>query len=115
MGGEIRRASGRWVADGVDVPLTGRELEVLIVLAERAGDVVPRAELYRMVWGGAMPYRDRSVDVVVKRIRQKLAHAAPHVAYVHTRYGVGYRYSPQPRDPFPNRPSPDVSQGGQVE
>jgi DNA-binding response OmpR family regulator len=95
-------AEAQALADRFEVHLTAREVEVLGVLIARADRVVQRHDLYRAVWGGSMPYRDRSVDVIVKRIRQKLAEAAPCVAYLHTQYGVGYRYSPQARDATPS-------------
>jgi DNA-binding response OmpR family regulator len=71
--------------------LTPREFDVLEALARRAGRVVQRGELYDVVWGGAMPYRDRSVDVFVRKVRLKLAIARPGLEYIHTHYGFGYR------------------------
>jgi DNA-binding response OmpR family regulator len=43
-----------------------------------------------------MPYRDRSVDVWVKKLRGKLAEAAPQYRFVHTHYGFGYRLGAEP-------------------
>jgi DNA-binding response OmpR family regulator len=82
--------------DGVSVSLTPREMELLLVLAKRPGRVVQREEIYEEVWGGVMPYRDRSVDVWVKKLRGKLAAAAPEYQFVHTHYGFGYRLAAQP-------------------
>jgi DNA-binding response OmpR family regulator len=84
-------ARGEVEADGVRVSLTPREMEVLLVLAARPGRVVQRQEIYEAVWGGTMPYRDRSVDVWVKKLRRKLATATPRYRFVHTHYGFGYR------------------------
>jgi len=84
-------ALGEVEVDGTRVSLTPREMEVLLVLAARPGRVVQRQEIYEAVWGGAMPYRDRSVDVWVKKLRGKLAAAAPEYRFVHTHYGFGYR------------------------
>ena len=52
-----------------------------------------RAELYAVVWGE--PYRksDRSVDVYIARLRQKLGEAIPGRDYIHTHFGFGYRLS----------------------
>ena len=63
--------------DGERLALTVRELELLTALAERNGRIVSREELYRVVWGE--PYRktDRSVDVYVGKVRQKLERVAP--------------------------------------
>jgi DNA-binding response OmpR family regulator len=102
-------ADARLLAAAVGVHLTARELELLAVLMAREGKVVQRQELYQLVWGGQMPYRDRSVDVLVKRLRQKLAGARPDLEYLHTHYGIGYRFAPEPREAIPSRipPSPN--------
>jgi DNA-binding response OmpR family regulator len=86
-----RPARGEVEVDGVRIALTPREMEVLLVLAGRPGMVVRREEIYEAVWGGTMPYRDRSVDVWVKKLRGKLSAAAPRYQFVHTHYGFGYR------------------------
>jgi DNA-binding response OmpR family regulator len=89
-------ARGEVEADGASVALTRREMELLLVLAKRPGRVVQRQEIYEAVWGGVMPYRDRSVDVWVKKLRGKLATAAPDYLFVHTHYGFGYRLWAEP-------------------
>ncbi|HEX8853978.1 MAG TPA: winged helix-turn-helix domain-containing protein [Thermoleophilaceae bacterium] len=78
---------------GVRVPLTMREFETLLALAERPGRVVMRPEIYGRVWGGEMPRRDRSVDVFVRKVRLKLAVASPEWRYIHTHFGIGYRFT----------------------
>ena len=82
--------------DGRPVALTMRELALLIALARRAGRVVPREELYAVVW--QQPYRryERSVDVYVGKLRQKLEQAAPGWTYIHTHFGFGYRFNAEP-------------------
>ena len=87
----LRPSVGELEANGVTVSLTRREMELLLVLAKRPGKVVRRQDIYQAVWGGVMPYRDRSVDVWVKKLRDKLACAAPEYRFVHTHYGFGYR------------------------
>ena len=89
-------ARGEVEVDGVRVALTPREMEVLLVLAARPGRVVQRQEIYEAVWGGVMPYRDRSVDVWVKKLRRKLATVAPRYQFVHTHYAFGYRLWAEP-------------------
>jgi DNA-binding response OmpR family regulator len=91
---EIRPAERRVLAGGRPLAITAREFETLLALAQRRNRVVPRAELYALVWGGPMVYRDRSVDVCVRRVRAKLDDAAPGWAYIHTHFGVGYRFAP---------------------
>jgi DNA-binding response OmpR family regulator len=90
---EIRPDEIQALADGQRVGLTVREFQVLLVLAEREDRVVRRADIYEEVWGGEMKRRDRSVDVFVRKVRNKLAHAAPEWTYIHTHFGVGYRFA----------------------
>jgi len=74
------------------VGLTPREFEVLFALARAGGKPVQRNRLYREVWGYEMLAGDRSVDVFVRKVRQKLARAVPDRTYLQTHYGVGYRF-----------------------
>ena len=92
---EIRPAEYQVLADGRRVGLTVREFQTFMVLAERQDRVVTRPEIYTRVWGGQMTYRDRSVDVFVRKVRRKLAGCAPNWAYIHTHFGIGYRFSPE--------------------
>jgi DNA-binding response OmpR family regulator len=78
--------------DGRPVGLTPREFEVLHALARAQGKPVPRERVYREVWGYEMMRGDRSVDVFVRKVRQKLMAACPEVSFVQTHYGVGYRF-----------------------
>jgi DNA-binding response OmpR family regulator len=93
---EIRPDEIQALADGRRVGLTVREFQVLLVLASREDRVVRRADIYGRVWGGEMKHRDRSVDVFVRKVRNKLAQAAPGWAYIHTHFGVGYRFAATP-------------------
>ena len=52
--------------------LTRREFELLYLLAEERGQVLEREQIYQRVWGYAMAHGDRSVDVFVRKLRQKL-------------------------------------------
>ena len=75
--------------------LTVREFEVFLVLAQRPDRVVARRQIYDLVWSGPMPRRDRSVDVFVRKVRGKLDAAAPGWLFIHTHFGIGYRFSPE--------------------
>jgi len=72
------------------LPLTRRERGVLLALAEAAGETVPRQVIYRKVWGYSMVRGDRSVDVYVKRLRDKLDQAEVEFR-ICTTPGLGYR------------------------
>lgn len=109
---EIRPDEVQALADGRRVGLTVREFQVLCVLAQREDRVVRRADIYNQVWGGEMKHRDRSVDVFVRKVRNKLSQVAPHWSYIHTHFGVGYRFAPTPheKDLLPGHPAaPDLT------
>jgi len=93
---ELRPEGCQLLLAGRHVSLTRREFELLYVLAESMGRVLPRATIFARVWGGSMPVRDRSVDVFVRKLRGKLRRAEPGLAFIHTHFGVGYRFSPEP-------------------
>src|SRR5215213_3842009 len=78
------------------VDLTRREFELIQLLADAEGRVLEREEIYQRVWGYAMARGDRSVDVFVRKLRQKLEQASPHWRYIHTHFGVGYRFAAEP-------------------
>jgi DNA-binding response OmpR family regulator len=74
--------------------LTAREFEILQLLAQ-SDRVLRREEIYERIWGYAMSHGDRSVDVFVGKLRQKLRAASPGWSYIHTHFGVGYRFAPK--------------------
>jgi DNA-binding response OmpR family regulator len=96
--GEVEIRADRFQAyvDGASVDLTRREFELIELLAGAEGRVLEREEIYQRVWGYAMARGDRSVDVFVRKLRQKLEKASPEWRYIHTHFGVGYRFSPEP-------------------
>jgi len=65
------------------------------VLAEARGKVIEREEIYQRVWGYAMAHGDRSVDVFVRKLRRKLERLSAGWEYIHTHFGVGYRFEPE--------------------
>jgi DNA-binding response OmpR family regulator len=93
---EIRPEEHTALLDGVPLVLTVRELALLSELAAHADRVLTRDELYTAVWGGDMRPTDRSVDVYVSRLRSKLGAVAPECRFIHTHFGIGYRFSPRP-------------------
>ena len=83
---------------GTSLDLTRREFELIRLLAEAAGQVLQREEIYQRVWGYAMAHGDRSVDVFVRKLRQKLERSSPGWRYIHTHFGIGYRFAPESVD-----------------
>ena len=92
---EIREDELQVFVAGSRVGFTVREFEIFNVLAQRPDRVVRRAEIHGLVWGAAWVHRDRSVDVFVRKIRRKLSAVSPDWTYVHTHFGIGYRYHPE--------------------
>src|SRR6201994_150087 len=81
----LARANGRVLV------LSIRELRLLTELGRRADRIMPREELFRLVWGREMRAGDRSVDVYVRKLRVKLEQALPEWRFIHTHLGFGYR------------------------
>jgi DNA-binding response OmpR family regulator len=92
---EIRADQFQAFVRGRSVDLTRREFELLELLAQAEGKVLQREEIYQAVWGYAMAHGDRSVDVFVRKVRLKLETASPDWSYIHTHFGVGYRFQPE--------------------
>ena len=99
---EIRPSEYLVLAGGRTLTLSVRELSLLAALGRREGRIVPREELYETVWGAPMRTADRSVDVYVHKLRAKLAEALPEWRFIHTHFGFGYRFSPEPSQRFHN-------------
>ena len=93
---EVRPGEYLALAGGRALALSVRELHLLAALARREGRIVPREELYETVWGGPLRPHDRSVDVYVHKLRAKLAQALPTWRFIHTHFGFGYRFQPEP-------------------
>jgi DNA-binding response OmpR family regulator len=101
---QLRPEEYQALVDGRRIGLTMREFQVLHALAQHEDRVVRRAEIYRCVWGGEMKHRERAVDVFVRKIRNKLSAAAPGWTYIHTHFGIGYRFAPETLDGAPDPP-----------
>ena len=116
---EIRADQFQAFVGGQSLDLTRREFELVQLLAEARGQVLQREEIYQRVWGYAMAHGDRSVDVFVRKLRQKLESRSPGWTYIHTHFGIGYRFQPEPKDggddadarppedPAPETPAPE--------
>jgi len=98
LAGELEIRPDRFQAfvSGESLDLTRREFELLHLLAGTQGQVLERETIYQRVWGYAMAHGDRSVDVFIRKLRQKLEKRSPEWEYIHTHFGVGYRFDPEP-------------------
>jgi DNA-binding response OmpR family regulator len=93
---EIRPDQFQAFVGGESLDLTRREFELLHLLAEAQSQVLERETIYQRVWGYAMAHGDRSVDVFIRKLRQKLERRSAGWGYIHTHFGVGYRFDPEP-------------------
>jgi DNA-binding response OmpR family regulator len=100
MAGEVEIRSDQYQAfvGGQSIDLTRREFELIELLAASDGRVLEREFVYQQLWGYAMVRGDRSVDVFVRKLRQKLERASPSWRYIHTHFGIGYRFAAEPVD-----------------
>jgi two-component system alkaline phosphatase synthesis response regulator PhoP len=84
--------------EGQSAGLTPTEFRLLYALALDRGRVTTRDELLQRIWGRRETHRDRTVDVFVRRLRDKIDRVAPRHTFIQTRYGVGYRLEPLAKD-----------------
>jgi DNA-binding response OmpR family regulator len=98
VAGEVQVRPDRFQAfvGGRSLELTRREFELIQLLSAAEGRVLEREEIYSRLWGYAMVRGDRSVDVFVRKLRQKLEKASPQWRYIHTHFGIGYRFAAEP-------------------
>ena len=75
---------------GEEIELTHREFELLLYLAKHTGQVMTREHLLETVWGYDYFGDVRTVDVTVRRLREKIEDEPSHPNYIITRRGVGY-------------------------
>ncbi|HZK15321.1 MAG TPA: response regulator transcription factor [Solirubrobacterales bacterium] len=103
---EIRPDQFQAFIAGTGLDLTRREFELIQLFGENEGRVLERETIYQRVWGYAMAHGDRSVDVFVRKVRHKLERRSPGWAYIHTHFGVGYRFAPESTIPDPAAAAP---------
>jgi DNA-binding response OmpR family regulator len=100
---EIRPDQHVAIVNGHTLNLTRHEWGLLIALARRSGAVIGRQELAEQAWSRPLGSRDRSVDVYVRRLRQKLVDADPGWEFIHTHFAFGYRFGAERSQPFHTR------------
>ncbi len=83
--------------DGESAELTPTEFRLIYTLALEPGRVSTRDELLQKIWGRRETHRDRTVDVFVGRLREKIDRRASKHTFIQTRYGVGYKLEAVPK------------------
>lgn len=94
ISGDIRMSteSRRVYVKEQELNLTGKEFDLLLLLVQNPGKVYSRDALLTAVWGEDYPGDARTVDVHIRRLREKLEPNPSDPRYVHTKWGVGYFY-----------------------
>lgn len=77
---------------GKEISLTAKEFEVLELLIQNPNKVYSRESLLKLVWGADYPGDVRTVDVHIRRLREKIEKNPGEPKYVHTKWGVGYYF-----------------------
>lgn len=89
----IHLAAYNATKNGEELELTHREYELLLYLAQHEGEVITREDLLETVWGFDYFGDVRTVDVTIRRLREKIEDNPSHPTYIITRRGVGYYLS----------------------
>jgi DNA-binding response OmpR family regulator len=88
----IDTAGRRLFVRDKEINLTSKEFEMLLLLVNNPGKVYSRDSLLHAIWGEDYPGDARTVDVHIRRLREKIEPNASEPKYVHTKWGVGYYY-----------------------
>ena len=89
---ELDCESRRCFVEGKEISLTAKEFEVLELLMRNPNKVYGRENLLKIVWGADYPGDVRTVDVHIRRLREKIEVSPSEPKYVHTKWGVGYYF-----------------------
>ena len=89
---KIDRENRRVFIEGTEVNLTAKEFDVLELLATHPDTVYSREQLLELVWGSDYPGDARTVDVHIRRLREKIEKLPSNPKYVYTKWGVGYYF-----------------------
>ncbi|MCI9126630.1 MAG: response regulator transcription factor [Eubacterium sp.] len=82
----------RLYIDDSEIKLTVKEFDILKLLAENPGKIYSREQLLTIIWGSKYPGDARTVDVNVRRLREKIEENPAKPEYVHTKWGMGYYF-----------------------
>lgn len=89
---EVDFARASAALDTRRLTLTRKEYELLSLLVQNAGEIIPREALLWKIWGYSSQIRTRTLDVHIRRLRKKLGGYSEQ--YIETIFGIGYRFQP---------------------
>ena len=84
--------SRRVYIEGKEVNLTAKEFDLVYLLVSNPNKVYSREQLLKTIWGASYPGDARTVDVHVRRLREKIETTPATPQYIHTKWGVGYYF-----------------------
>lgn len=84
--------SRRVYIEGKEVNLTAKEFDLVYLLVSNPNKVYSREQLLKTIWGPSYPGDARTVDVHVRRLREKIETTPAEPKYIHTKWGVGYYF-----------------------
>lgn len=90
---KLYREDRRAYVAGREMNLTAKEFELLELLVLNPNKVYSRENLLKLIWGNDYPGDGRTVDVHIRRLREKIEKNPSAPQYVHTKWGVGYYYN----------------------
>ena len=85
--------SRRVFIDGKEASLTAKEFDLVLLLVSNPNKVYSRDELLKTIWGSSYPGDARTVDVHVRRLREKIEEHPADPKFIHTKWGVGYYFA----------------------
>jgi len=88
----LDEGSARVLVEGRDCELTAVELQLLKVMSEKPGQIFNRSQLMNRIYPDGRIVSDRTIDSHVKKLRQKLTGLNPDQAFIHSVYGIGYKF-----------------------
>ena len=79
--------------NGKEIFLTGKEFEILILLAKNKGRVFSKEQIYDAVWNNEYVFDERNMTAYINKIRKKIEPDPAHPRYIITVWGVGYKFN----------------------
>lgn len=79
--------------NGKEIALTGKEFEILMLLAQNRGRVFSKEQIYDAVWNNEYVFDERNMTAYINKIRRKIEPDPAHPRYIITVWGVGYKFS----------------------
>lgn len=90
---ELMPESYQVFRSGKEIILTGKEFEILMLLAQNSGRVLSKEQIYNAVWNNEYIFDERNMTAYINKIRKKIEPDPSHPKYIITVWGVGYKFS----------------------